>query len=151
MQAFATTKELQPLFDLVSQGRSGENALVVSLPLLSRDSPRRMRGLVRSVFAGSLRGAALLDVLLVSSELLTNALLHGAPPAVLAVVQWPDRTALAVHDSSPTMPELHADSRSGLAIVENMTDGQWGHIADGAGKWVWACLAVPPLNNGAAG
>lgn len=87
------------------------------------------------------------DGLLVISELVTNALLHGAGAIVVRVFQEEHGrlTKIEVTDSGVGRPVLHppndvADSGRGLAIVTALAL-DWGvrPLLDG-GKTVWALL-----------
>ncbi len=108
---------------------------------------RRARHFARRV-ASTLRAEA--DTLeLLVSELVTNAVLHGAPPVSLRIEMLRDRVHVAVADTSPRRP-LAGLSRTdgmtgrGLGIVEALAAG-WGVDSqpDG-GKVVWADVAPVP-------
>lgn len=91
-------------------------------------------------------GLAMLDdALLLISELVTNSILHGGPPIVLAIDCDGDGLHVRVRDGSPVFPkerEAHMDDENGrgLTLVELLTS-TWGvePVADehGAGKQVW--------------
>jgi hypothetical protein len=84
------------------------------------------------------------DVLLATSELVTNAILHGGGTVVVTV--WPGRDGLRVQvaDDGGTSPQPNRDhpgdeeSGRGLFIVDALT-ARWGVIpkTDGPGKTVW--------------
>lgn len=84
---------------------------------------------------------------LLVSELVTNAVLHGAPPVRLRIEVLGDRVRVAVADASPRLPRVglpRADdgmTGRGLGIVEALSSG-WGVVRrpDG-GKEVWADVA----------
>lgn len=85
------------------------------------------------------------DALLLISELVTNSVLHGGPPIVLAVDCDGDGLHVRVRDGSPAMPQGRpaddgAENGRGLTLVELLTD-TWGvePVADehGTGKQVW--------------
>lgn len=85
------------------------------------------------------------DALLLISELVTNAVLHGGPPIMLSVECDGDALHVRVRDGSPALPEPRnaepdADGGRGMTLVELLTD-TWGvvPVADtyGAGKEVW--------------
>ncbi|MBL7486945.1 ATP-binding protein [Frankia sp. AgB1.9] len=84
------------------------------------------------------------DVKLLAGELLTNAVLHGAPPVDLRVVARPDCLRLEVADTSPVAP-LQARGAAdlmtgrGLALVAGLA-ARWGTLLNGHGKVVWAEL-----------
>lgn len=77
------------------------------------------------------------------SEIVTNAVIHGAPPIVLQVDATPTRLDVSVHDASPARPNaeepsIDATGGRGLAIVAAVA-GSWGWEPDplGPGKRIW--------------
>jgi anti-sigma regulatory factor (Ser/Thr protein kinase) len=97
-------------------------------------------------------GSALGDVLLVASELVTNAVVHsgGSAADVLTVTATLRRAHLliSVHDpglsgqSAQTRPRDDSQPHGlGLRIVEQLAS-EWG-AEDGRGYRVWAELALP--------
>jgi anti-sigma regulatory factor (Ser/Thr protein kinase) len=83
------------------------------------------------------------DALLLTSELVTNAVRHGAGEITCRL--WPGREVvrLEVSDASPVVPHavergLVADSGRGLHIVDTLAS-RWGAVPDqrAAGKTVW--------------
>jgi anti-sigma regulatory factor (Ser/Thr protein kinase) len=84
---------------------------------------------------------------MIVSELVTNAVRYGTPPARLRLIK--DRTLTCeVHDSDSLAPRLrHAKTADeggrGLFIVAQLAQN-WGvrHTADG--KTVWAEQTLPP-------
>lgn len=81
------------------------------------------------------------DIVLVVSELVTNAVLHGKGPVGLTL-SWDEYGArIEVRDQSRDLPGVQAartDSPGGrgLIFVETLSDG-WGVEATTAGKMVW--------------
>ncbi|MEW9550810.1 ATP-binding protein [Nonomuraea sp. NPDC050783] len=97
------------------------------------------------------------DVLLVVSELVTNALIHGDGPPALRISAGTDRFRVEVGDDGPDRPELRAPGPSsgwGLHVIRLLA-ANWGVTGadDGSGesgkggKVVWCELAagVVPL------
>jgi anti-sigma regulatory factor (Ser/Thr protein kinase) len=86
------------------------------------------------------------DVLLCASELVTNAILHGAPPVRVRVDRRPDRIRVTVEDQGPLAPvvdpEPGAHGGMGLIVVDGVTAG-WGSATLAHGKAVWADVPVP--------
>ena len=83
-------------------------------------------------------------VLLLTSELVTNAVRHGAGPMGVHVV-WDDGgVRVEVEDQSPERPVVQAtdpdalDGR-GLLLVDGLSSG-WGVLAGRTGKIVWFTL-----------
>jgi two-component sensor histidine kinase len=90
------------------------------------------------------------DVDLIVSELVANAVRHGAPPIHLTASVDDRVLRIEVHDHNPTMGQPTPDSR-GLAIVTALTS-QNGVTPDGDdGKSVWAELPVPEATCGETG
>ena len=103
------------------------------------------RSLVRESLAGFDRDAR--DVaLLLTSELVTNAILHARTPVQLGVLVDGGRALVCVADRLPESPALspraHSHDRPGgrgLALVEDLAD-TWGTTTYTGGKTVWFVL-----------
>lgn len=88
------------------------------------------------------------SIQLLVSELVTNAVLHGAPPLSLSIdIREAGSVRISVSDASPAPPVLEAfnvDSHRGrgLALVDALAD-EWGvePVADD-GKSVWFEVAA---------
>ena len=82
------------------------------------------------------------DVLLCTSEVVTNAVEHGAPPIELHVDRDEDHVRVEVSDRSPMRPRVGEPSPEavrgrGMLIVERCAD-RWGvDAAAPDGKSVW--------------
>lgn len=81
--------------------------------------------------------------LLLTSELVSNAVLHGAGTPQLDVVAGPEGVRVAVSDASPEHPRVRvvgveAHGGRGVGIVDRWADA-WGVVDEdeGAGKTVW--------------
>lgn len=110
---------------------------------------------VRSAIAADLENraiarAAVDDVILVASELVTNALVHAAVSFDDDLdVAWevrPDAVTVEVHDGSPELPCPRTTTQTetsgrGLAIVAALADS-WGVRSTDHGKQVWARVPV---------
>ncbi|MFJ8806076.1 ATP-binding protein [Streptomyces sp. NPDC102490] len=118
----------------------------------SRDAARV--GVLRRIAAAKLKhhGLDMLinDVLLISSELLTNALLHsGTTEFTLNLTVRSGCLRIAVIDDMPGRAELReidneAETGRGLRLVEVLAEqsgGTWGTSEDGAATW--CSLPVP--------
>ncbi|WP_327088515.1 ATP-binding protein [Nonomuraea sp. NBC_01738] len=90
------------------------------------------------------------DATLVASELVTNAIVHGAAPIELIVEVQPGSLQVGVQDASPAglditvdaQADLDRDGGRGLWIVTAMADACWAE-ARYPGKRVWARLDRP--------
>ncbi|HWC39318.1 MAG TPA: SpoIIE family protein phosphatase, partial [Acidimicrobiales bacterium] len=112
----------------------------------------------RREVAAALAGTALShltdDAELVVSELVGNALLHGAPPVRLSIDVGADRVRLGVFDGSATPPGRNntgeaAMTGRGLMVVDALTVSR-GVERQGSGKQVWAELSGGTPGNAGA-
>lgn len=106
-------------------------------------SVRDARGLIRSIMADQATDVRDVAVLL-TDELVTNAVVHGGGRFVLSVELDRRTLRVAVADPSPASPKVLAPSIEqehgrGMAIVASLATA-WGADADGAGKEVWFTL-----------
>lgn len=84
------------------------------------------------------------DAVLLASELVTNAVLHGASPITLRLSAAPGRIRVEVHDHGTALPVPRTDRPRiapgglGLVLVEALAS-YWGvtRTPDRAGKGVW--------------
>jgi anti-sigma regulatory factor (Ser/Thr protein kinase)/PAS domain-containing protein len=107
----------------------------------------------RRFTARTLRSWQLTDladgVLLVVSELVTNALVHTHGAIRLDLTLAADRLRIAVADSSPRAPakpvvaDWEATGGRGILLVEAMS-AAWGSVPVSGGKQVWSEIVVPP-------
>lgn len=92
------------------------------------------------------------DLLLVASELATNAAKASTPGFVLSLDAHRDHVKLTVTDQDPSParrlePGLEHPSGRGLGIVEALCT-RWGQTSfDGASKDVWCRMDLPPGSN----
>ncbi len=92
------------------------------------------------------------SVILLVSELVSNAVLHGGPHAPAAVVGLavevrPDRVRVEVDDSGPSLPVIGDGATNrvggrGLLLVAALAS-RWGSIQSDAGKTVWFEVTTP--------
>ena len=100
-----------------------------------------------------LPGASLEVVLLLTSELVTNAVRHGTGPVGLRLA-WDDRRVrVEVEDASPERPVVRAIDQSashgrGLMLIDALSE-DWGVEAVGPGKTVWFSLHLGDVPDGA--
>jgi len=86
------------------------------------------------------------DVVLVVSELVTNALLHGHGTPVVRLLAGGDHVRVEVCDDSPLLPVSHRvtpTSGLGLRVVEQLSSA-WGASRRDRGKVVWCELPTAP-------
>ncbi|MFH8637578.1 ATP-binding protein [Streptomyces goshikiensis] len=91
------------------------------------------------------------DVLLLVSEVVANACLHGGGPTALVLDCTPERLRIEVTDGNSAPPAPLArrpEGRGrpggyGLLIVERLARS-WGSQPGAGGKCVWAEVACPP-------
>ena len=113
--------------------------------LPTRDAPSEARVWLRALFVGWAIEGPTLDVLLVLSELVTNAVMHGAGVVDIEVVREPGVVRMAVCDQGGGIVRMcnpRADSVGGrgLVLVDHLAES-WGVLCNRAGgKTVWASL-----------
>ncbi|HEX3564208.1 MAG TPA: SpoIIE family protein phosphatase [Acidimicrobiales bacterium] len=86
------------------------------------------------------------DLILVVSELVTNAILHSRSPIELRLSRTSDRIVVAVHDGSTAVPRRLQSNREaehgrGLHLVSAISD-QWGVRPTEDGKSVWCEVSL---------
>jgi anti-sigma regulatory factor (Ser/Thr protein kinase) len=115
----------------------------VTEPLPTGDhAPRAARALLLAQGCAEHHGAVLADAQLLVSELVTNAVRHGAPPIVLRI-ECDESLGLqvSVSDGSKVLPQRKevggaAVGGRGLTLVDLLSD-QWGIESGASGKQVW--------------
>jgi PAS domain S-box-containing protein len=85
------------------------------------------------------------DLLLMTSELVTNAVAHGRPPIDLRLRRMSHEVLLEVQDRAPQGPRrrrpAHGDEHGrGLQIVTMLAD-RWGSRPSGTGKSIWCTVS----------
>jgi anti-sigma regulatory factor (Ser/Thr protein kinase) len=127
------------------QERHGCRVRLATGPAAPAEARRRVRDAIRSWRVPVDLDAALL----LTSELVTNAVRHeagqGAQAVVLAIASSRGRLRVDVHDTSCSLPavaEVPADAETGrgLLLVETLSD-EWGFYRTPAGKAVYFTLA----------
>jgi anti-sigma regulatory factor (Ser/Thr protein kinase) len=125
--------------------RHGCRVRLATGPAAAAEARRRVRDAIRSWQVPVDLDAALL----LTSELVTNAVRHeagqGAQAVVLAIACSRGRLRVDVHDTSRSLPavaEVPADAETGrgLLLVETLSD-EWGFYRTPAGKAVYFTLA----------
>ncbi|MFI2761805.1 SpoIIE family protein phosphatase [Streptomyces echinatus] len=91
---------------------------------------------------------------LVTSEIVTNALIHADSDVDLRLREYPDHLRLEVRDTDPTPPiptaitlttetSQHTEHGRGLHIVDALSTG-WGNSPTGRGKTIWVDIYNNP-------
>ena len=128
--------------------RHGCRVRLATGPAAPAEARRRVRDAIRSWQVPVDLDAALL----LTSELVTNAVRHEAgqraQAVVLAIACSRGRLRVDVHDTSRSLPavaEVPADAETGrgLLLVETLSD-EWGFYRTPAGKAVYFTLAFEP-------
>ena len=109
------------------------------------DAPSRGRHAVTEVLDGwGCEPGTREDLLLVVSELVTNAVVHGAEPIVVTMVRAAERVRVEVTDgaagSSPhgnPRPPKNAETGRGLSVVTRLAVAWGWRATPGSGKTVW--------------
>jgi anti-sigma regulatory factor (Ser/Thr protein kinase) len=114
------------------------------------DAPARGRHAVTEVLAGwGCAESAQEDLLLVVSELVTNAVVHGAEPIVVTVMRAAERVRVEVtdglSDASPHNNRAAPDAETGrgLSVVTRLACAWGWRASPGRGKTVWAEVSLP--------
>lgn len=110
------------------------------------DPAPRAASLARRFVRQTLTGAKLAPevietVELLTSELVTNIILHAGVPGELTVRMLPTAVRVQVRDQEAALPRLRvakemSESGRGLVLVDAMADA-WGVEPDRNGKTVW--------------
>ncbi len=127
-------------------------AELVQRTRLSADSsaPRAARGLVVTALeaAGVTDAAALRVVVLLTSELVTNAVRHGGGDVVLQVSVTGTSVRVAAQDRSSELPVVRRPGPAegggrGVALIDSLAT-EWGVEPAEGGKTVWFQVQLPP-------
>ncbi|SDH77682.1 Anti-sigma regulatory factor (Ser/Thr protein kinase) [Actinokineospora alba] len=115
----------------------------------------RSAGEARDFVSAALRSwacdeALTADVVLATSELVTNAMEHGRGEITVDLRLLESRVLLRVRDEGPGAPvsgdrEVLAPRSRGLTIVEALSTS-WGWQLAPGGKWVWAEFPFVPAS-----
>lgn len=124
---------------------------VAELRLAERNTSAALaRQFTRSTLASWQSPGSHDDIVLVVSELVTNALLHGHGTPMVRLLDGDDHVRVEVCDDSPLLPVSHRvtpTSGLGLRVVEQLSSA-WGASRRGRGKVVWCELPADPATPG---
>lgn len=123
----------------------------------AQQAPRTARAFTRDVGSEWGLDEDLVDtLLLLVSEMVTNAVRYAPPPLELALARGPDGVRVELCDSDPRLPEPKRPDHEqlggrGLWLVEVLAD-EWGFQRVPAGKRVWfvideALVRRPPARD----
>ena len=112
----------------------------VELPV-SREAPALARDFLRGSTCVEHHSEVVDDAVLLVSELVTNSVLHGGPPVVVAVDCDEATLQVRVRDGSPMLPAPRDaasgdENGRGLALVAEMS-ADWGVDTEEDRKHVW--------------
>ncbi|GAB7193189.1 ATP-binding protein [Kineococcus sp. NUM-3379] len=116
-------------------------AAQVVLPM-DLQAARQARSFLDRVWCGDHHSTLQDEAMLLVSELVTNAVVHGAPPVALRVeCDGGAELVVAVSDGSPQPPLRRESGRDavsgrGIALVDLLSD-RWGVDVTGGGKTTW--------------
>jgi anti-sigma regulatory factor (Ser/Thr protein kinase) len=119
---------------------------VVELPVDAKSVPAARRFVARTLCAAHCRPVTA-DAVLLASELVTNAAVHGGPPIRLTVECTGDAIEIRVRDGSPQRPVRRVSTADetggrGLVLVDALSTS-WGVDADpSGGKETWFRLSA---------
>jgi anti-sigma regulatory factor (Ser/Thr protein kinase) len=119
----------------------------VTLPM-EPTAAKKARDFLAELCCNRHEARVLEDAQLLVSELVGNAVRHGAPPIELEVrCAGGDALQVRVRDAAaggptPRAADADAEGGRGLALVDLLSDA-WGTEPEPDGKAVWFCLEVP--------
>lgn len=115
---------------------------VLHLPAEPKSAPRARRFITEFCRVAELPAEVCENAALLTSELVTNAVLHGRTSATIEVHRPADTLRVSVRDDNPVLPPLgddpplSAESGRGLRIVSMLAD-RWGVEQLEGGKAIW--------------
>lgn len=111
---------------------------------VSHEAPSMARQFLRSATCAEHHSTVVDDAVLLVSELVTNSVLYGGPPVVVAVDCDGDALQVRVRDGSASLPSRREATTSdengrGLQLVADLSSA-WGVDPEPNGKHVWFVL-----------
>jgi anti-sigma regulatory factor (Ser/Thr protein kinase) len=116
-------------------------ATVLAVPY-NATGPRVARRFVQQ-FAANYRLGPAADLVTIVSELVTNAIVHGAKPVRLRLLHQDGETSIEVTDGDPHIDKVRLRANQaepggkGLRVVASLAK-RWGARPSPSGKTVWA-------------
>jgi signal transduction histidine kinase/serine phosphatase RsbU (regulator of sigma subunit)/DNA-binding response OmpR family regulator/anti-sigma regulatory factor (Ser/Thr protein kinase) len=128
--------------------RSGERERVLVIAQRSQAIAGARATTSAALTDWGITGPVVDDVMLIVSELVTNAVRHGKPPIRLHLRHCDEGLVVTVADGSPAEPEVRDSDREvpngrGLHLVAALSN-QWGTRPTGLGKAVWCTVPLEP-------
>jgi anti-sigma regulatory factor (Ser/Thr protein kinase) len=126
----------------VTEGATGVSRLELQLPHTTESVRRARRTIAAFLDPSEVPESIVDDVLLLVSELVTNAVVHAASPAVVCLDADLERIKVTVHDRDaerrPSLVEAGPLSASGrgVLLVDRLAS-RWGVEPHRQGKVVW--------------
>jgi anti-sigma regulatory factor (Ser/Thr protein kinase) len=109
----------------------------------NRNAPSLARHQVSEAVDHLLTDARRADLELLVSEVVSNAVLHGAGDITVVIGALADAVRIEVRDGNPALPEETASTGAhggfGLRLLAQLSSS-WGVDARSDGKTVWFCL-----------
>lgn len=121
-------------------GQAGRSAAELALPPKAASASRARRFVTTTLDDWGLEGAD--DLVLLASELVTNALLHARTAMTVRLVDEGGAVVLlSVSDGSPQLPRgrqfsLESGTGRGLRLLDSMAES-WGTDVTAGGKTIW--------------
>src|SRR4051812_40954006 len=121
----------------------GQDAVLQVPPLVRAPADARRFAMVTLLAWGHRRALPLVELVL--SELVTNAVVHGAAPIELSLHLDGDRLHVAVTDAAPAAVPQHRqpvpgrEGSYGLGLISSVSE-DWGYTVGDGCKTVWAEL-----------
>ncbi|MEO5680277.1 MAG: ATP-binding protein [Acidimicrobiales bacterium] len=124
------------------EAAQGVSRLELQLPRTAQSARRARRTIAAFLDPTDVPGAVVDDLLLLVSELVTNAVVHAGSPPVVSLDADEQRIKVAVADRDPGSrpsigaPGPGATSGRGVLLVDRLS-ARWGVEPQSSGKVVW--------------
>jgi anti-sigma regulatory factor (Ser/Thr protein kinase) len=131
---------------MVRIGEPDARVLTARLDNANTAPGQARRAVARQLAEWRIGGEAVADLVLMASELVTNAFVHARPPIDLRMRRTDQQVVLEVQDRAVLrprrrLPEDSDEHGRGLNIVEILAD-EWGTHTSEAGKTVWCSIKI---------